>query len=141
MDRLASPTEHQGLGGDHGPLDRRTGPAGIPINLALGIGAQVIAVHGKTPLIAQRPGARQHGLGLQGRSRSPRADLVGHHPQQVALQGHLLHQAPTAIGIPLQPEGTGINPALPAQATGSINFQRALQHRACAARSTPGSKG
>ena len=122
MDRLASPAEHPGLGGDNGPLDRRPCPAGIPINLALGVGAEVIAVHGKTPLVAQRPGARQHGLGLQGRSRSPRADLVGHHPQQIALQGHLLHQAPTAIGIPLEPEGTGINPALPTQPTGSINL-------------------
>ena len=59
---------------------------------------------------------------------------MGHHPQQVALQGHLLHQTPTVAGIGLQPERTRKHAPLPAQALGGRK-----QHRAREA--APGASG
>ena len=53
---------------------------------------------------------------------------MGHHPLEVALQRHLLHQRPAAMGIRQEGERAGEHPALPAQTLGSFQGHGTLQH-------------
>jgi len=52
---------------------------------------------------------------------------MGQHTLEVALEGHLLHQRPTPIGVSLQPERPGEGAALPAQTAGGRDLQWPLQ--------------
>ena len=134
VNRLPLPAQHPALAGLNRLPHRRTGMAWIAIHLALRIRAEVIAIHSKAVLITQGPGAGQHGLGRQGRRRRSRTDLVGHHPLEIPLQGHLLHQGPAAIGIALQPQGPGVDTIPPAQAARGLDLDWPLEQHGGPAR-------
>ena len=129
MNRGALPGQHLVAGGPDRLAHRRTGLARIAIHLALGVGAEVVAIHRKPLLVAHGPGAGEHRLGCQGGRGSTGPDLVGHHAEQIALQGHLLHQRPAAVGIALQPERAGKHSPLPAQAPRRLESQRTLHQQ------------
>ncbi|SBO44061.1 protein of unknown function [Cyanobium sp. NIES-981] len=131
MDGLSLPGQHLGTGGGDGLAHPSTGLAWIGVDLALGIGTQVVAVHRKTHPVAHGPGAGQHGLGGEGGLGRSGTDLMGHHPLEVALQRYLLHQGPAAVGVGLQPERPLEQPALPIQSARRFQLQRPFQkHRA-----------
>ena len=71
MDRPAGRAEHLVAGAGDRLANRRAGLAWIAVDLALGVGTEVIAIHPVAMLVAQRPGARQHGLGRQAAAGEP----------------------------------------------------------------------
>ena len=122
-------------GGEHlasGRHDRRphrgAGLAGVAIYLALGVGAEVVAIHAVADEVLHGPGTSQHRLGGQGCRRGAGPDLMGHHPLEVALQGHLLQQGPTAVGIGLEAEGSAVATVLPEESGRGLDPNRPLQH-------------
>ena len=54
---------------------------------------------------------------------------MGHHALEITLQGHLFHEGPAAVGIPLQTERALKHPLAPTQSPGRIDLQRALRRR------------
>ena len=64
-DRLVIQAEQLSLGGRNRFAHSSSRMAGIAINLALGVTAEVIAIDAEAMAIRQGPGARQNGLGLQ----------------------------------------------------------------------------
>ena len=52
---------------------------------------------------------------------------MGHHALEITLQGHLFHESPASIGIPLQAERALKHPFSPSQSSGRIDLQGALQ--------------
>ena len=63
VDRLTLHRQHLPGGAADRPPHGGPRLAWIAVHLALGVGAEVVAVHGEAVAVAQRPGARQHGLG------------------------------------------------------------------------------
>ena len=60
MDRLVTPTQKLAVGSGHGPAHLRAGLARIAIDLALGVGAEVITIGNK----AQSGNSRKNGFSI-----------------------------------------------------------------------------
>ena len=137
-DRFALPTQQTTAGCLNRLSHGSASLARIAVDLALGIAAEVITINPETVAVGQGPGPSQHCLGLQRCGRGSGTDLMGNNTFQITLDGDLLHQGPTAVGVPLQSKRTAIQTAFPQQTVRGLDLNRSgesgapirsLQHR------------
>ena len=107
VDQLVLIGEHLTVGGGDRPIDPGRGRFQAAIDLAMGVGTELVAIDRKPPQIPQGIGTRQNRLGLQGGFRCAGPNFVGNHAAQIGFRGYGIDDCVAAIGVALELQGTG----------------------------------